>query len=767
MPSPGVRSAARPAITLPVVVGVFALVSVAATATVCMRTVAGAGPGDTAVNLLDDVALLFALGACVFATHQSTGDTRRMWLYLSIGVGLWTLGEAVFDVRLLVLGLEPVQPVSDALYMSFYGFMVAGLWVRDRRLRGSGFDPRLLDSVVIALAIAVIAYGLVYDNATGPEAEAIGAVGRVVYPLLDGVLIWAVAYQLYSRSVIWDVTRTLLAGAVLALFAAGLVFTLIGRLESGIAVSLAMTLIGFAALASSDVRPVRERTSRPGVTHAPEVILFLAFAGVAVIVFTHLYSANPTLVALAGLAMAAMVMRLLMVLTQNERLLDASEQRASTDPLTGLANRQHFHHRLDAELARAGREGGRVALLLIDLDNFKSINDIAGHDAGDRVLVTVARLLSVSSREFDVACRIGGDELAVIAPEADARAALEIAERLCGVAEATSAGELNDLPPVSLSIGCSVFPDLASNAEDLLHTADEALYSVKQNGRGAAQLYSASAPGPMGAEWQLARMQTELAARDADFKAVFRHAIEAMAIFDDSAKLLLVNDAATEMFGRSREQMIGRRLSHFMRADGTTSFDEMLIELNEKGRLEGRTDVILGGEGDDDGRRARIEYSTSRFAPGRYLTILWDITEEEAAEAQLAENEQRFRAIFESSLDPIFVTDDDGVIQDANLAAAEMAKVPLGELIGSCVDQLVHPEDMEEVQAQVGELRDFQSRRGVFRTRDEAGLLRTFEYSAVADFMPGLHMTIVRDITRRAATHPVRKRSLARGRAIR
>lgn len=752
---------------MPVVVGVAALVSVAATATVCMRTVAGVAPGDVAVNLLDDVALLFALVACVFAAHNAAGDMRKMWLLFSIGVGLWTLGEVVFDVRLLVLHLDPVQPVSDALYMSLYPLMVAGLWVRDRKLRPSRFDPRLFDSVVIALAIAVIAYGLVYDNASGPEAEAIGAVGRVAYPLLDGVLIWAVAYQFYSRTVVWDATRSLLTAAVLSLFAAGLVFTLIGRVESGIAVSVAMTLIGFAALASGDVRPVREKTDRPRVTHVPEIVLFLAFSGVAVIVFQHLYSANPTLVALSGAAMAAMVVRLLMVLTQNEKLLESSEQRASTDPLTGLANRQHFHQRLDAELARASREGGRVALLVIDLDNFKAINDIAGHDAGDRVLVTVARLLAGSSREFDVACRIGGDEMAVIAPEADARAALDIAERLCRVTEATSVGELHDLPPVSLSIGCSVFPDLAADADELMHTADSALYAVKQNGRAAATLYSPNAPGPRGAEWQLARVQTELAARDADFKAVFRHAIEAMAIFDEGAKLLLVNDAATKMFGQSREQMIGRRLSHFMRTDRDADLGEMLAELNATGRMEGRTDVILGGNDHEEGRRARIEFSTSKFAPNRYLTILWDVTEEEAAEAALAENEQRFRAIFESSLDPIFVTDDEGVIRDANIAAAEMANLPLGKLIGSSVDQLVHPEDMSEVQRQVGELRDLQTRRGTFKTRDDDDVPRTFEYSAVADFVPGLHLTIVRDITRRFAAHPVRKRALARGRALR
>lgn len=759
------RGVIRQAINMHLVVGIAALVSVAATATVCMRAVAGVSPDDPTVNLLDNVALIFALAACLYAAGQAAGDMRKMWVLFSMGVGFWTLGEVVFDVRLMVLDRNPVNSLSDALYMLFYPLIIAGLWVRDRRLRPAGFDPRLIDSAAIALATAVVAYGLIYDSGSG--AEAIGAVGRVAYPLLDGVLIWAVAYQFYTRRVIWDASRTMLIGAVFSLFAAGLIFTLVGRLESGIAVSVAMTLIGFAALAAGDVQPVREGTDRPKSTHAPEVVLFLAFAGVSAVVFEHLYSVNPAMVVLSGAAMGVMVLRLLTVLTQNEKLLDDSEQRASTDPLTGLANRQHFHERLDAELARASRESGRVSLLLIDLDNFKAINDIAGHGAGDEVLVVLAQLVEQSSREFDVACRIGGDEMAVIAPEADAIAALEIAGRLCKAAEAASADQLRDYPPVTLSIGCSVFPDLAADAETLVHTADEALYRVKQNGRAAAGLYSQSAPDADGAERQLARVQTELAARDADFKAVFRHAVEAMAIFDEGAKLLLVNDAATEMFGQSREKMIGRRLSHFMRADGPADFEHMLVELSETGRLEGRTDVILGTDEGKEGHPARIEYATSRFAPNRYLAILWDVTEEEAAEALLTENEQRFRAIFESSLDAIFVTDDLGVIRDANLAAADMAQLPLDELIGSGVDQLVRPEDTDELNVQVLELRDLQTRRGTFKTRDDDGVLRTYEYSAVAEFVPGLHLTIVRDITKRAVPTPARKRVLARGRAFR
>ena len=106
------------------------------------------------------------------------------------------------------------------------------------------------------------------------------------------------------------------------------------------------------------------------------------------------------------------------------------EHLAQTDSLTGLYNHRYFHERLRAELTRASRFRDSIAVLMLDLDDFKRVNDIHGHSAGDQLLVHVARVTKETVRASDIACRIGGEEFAVIMPSCDAAAALGLAARL-------------------------------------------------------------------------------------------------------------------------------------------------------------------------------------------------------------------------------------------------------------------------------------------------------------------------------------------------
>ena len=158
-------------------------------------------------------------------------------------------------------------------------------------------------------------------------------------------------------------------------------------------------------------------------------------------------------------------------------------ERAEHDRLTGLLNRQAFDHELAAEIARHDRYGRPFALLLLDLDHFKAINDKYGHPTGDAVLATVGQTITKTLREVDTAARYGGEEFAVILPETDLRVAEEIAERvriaIAGTPANTSSGRLN----VTVSIGVSSVPERATNADALIKTADTALYESKRAGR--------------------------------------------------------------------------------------------------------------------------------------------------------------------------------------------------------------------------------------------------------------------------------------------
>ena len=162
---------------------------------------------------------------------------------------------------------------------------------------------------------------------------------------------------------------------------------------------------------------------------------------------------------------------------------------AMTDGLTGLLNHRAFYSRLGAERQRAARHSRSLALVLFDLDAFKSLNDAHGHPVGDRALRLVARSLTEQARAGDALARLGGDEFAVIAPETDAAAALRLGERLR--AAATDALASAGLPS-TLSAGIADLT-VATTVDELVRCADDALYHAKRRGRNHTARYTRAA----------------------------------------------------------------------------------------------------------------------------------------------------------------------------------------------------------------------------------------------------------------------------------
>jgi diguanylate cyclase (GGDEF)-like protein len=160
------------------------------------------------------------------------------------------------------------------------------------------------------------------------------------------------------------------------------------------------------------------------------------------------------------------------------------ESQANTDPLTGLGNLRHLQRQISQMLEVHKRYGHVFAVLLMDIDGLKRINDAHGHRAGDRVLMQVAMALRRSIRTVDVAARLGGDEFCVLAPEQDAGAATTLAERLAAAVSREAAAP--DDPPVGLSIGVVSCPQHGDDAETLIDNADRAMYRAKAAGDSVA-----------------------------------------------------------------------------------------------------------------------------------------------------------------------------------------------------------------------------------------------------------------------------------------
>jgi diguanylate cyclase (GGDEF)-like protein len=188
------------------------------------------------------------------------------------------------------------------------------------------------------------------------------------------------------------------------------------------------------------------------------------------------------------------------VAIQNARLYEL----ANVDGLTGLYVRRYFDSRLREELLRAARFGGGFALLLVDLDDFKRLNDTFGHPVGDRVLRETAQLVRRRMRGIDIAARYGGEELAIILPRTGLVDAHGVAERIrADLAEHRVALAGGQVVRVTASIGVAAFPESGpGEAADVIARADEALYRAKRSGKNRVELHWAELEGPRPQEEQ-------------------------------------------------------------------------------------------------------------------------------------------------------------------------------------------------------------------------------------------------------------------------
>lgn len=179
-------------------------------------------------------------------------------------------------------------------------------------------------------------------------------------------------------------------------------------------------------------------------------------------------------------------------ITQRKQLELELERRAQTDALTGLSNRRHFYELAEMELSRSRRYSVPMAVLMLDLDNFKLINDTHGHHAGDEVLQSFSQTCLRTLREIDIIARIGGEEFVVLMPETSSEQAFEAAERLrVALEESEVVMERGESLHFTVSIGVTCLCAADQNIDEVLKRADEAMYQAKHDGRNAVRMVAA------------------------------------------------------------------------------------------------------------------------------------------------------------------------------------------------------------------------------------------------------------------------------------
>ncbi len=178
-------------------------------------------------------------------------------------------------------------------------------------------------------------------------------------------------------------------------------------------------------------------------------------------------------------------------ISERKKAAEQLEYLAHHDPLTGLANRSLLRERISAAIALAEKSGESLALLLLDLDRFKAVNDLHGHPIGDQVLVRVAARLRAAARGAEIIARLGGDEFVILLTAeagAEAARAAEVAQRV--IASLTEPFEVGaSFLQINTSIGVSLYPQHGADADELLKNADTALYSAKRAGRGTQRMF--------------------------------------------------------------------------------------------------------------------------------------------------------------------------------------------------------------------------------------------------------------------------------------
>jgi len=175
----------------------------------------------------------------------------------------------------------------------------------------------------------------------------------------------------------------------------------------------------------------------------------------------------------------------------NIKLFEKIQRQATTDGLTGLVNHKTFYEILEKELWRSRRYGGRISLIMIDIDNLKSINDAYGHRAGDKAIRKISKRIKECIRQIDTAARYGGDEFAVILLNTSLDDAIIVAQRMVDAVASSQATWQKEQIPLSISVGLGQY-DPDTTPEDITSRSDQALYMAKQAGKNTVRIFESA-----------------------------------------------------------------------------------------------------------------------------------------------------------------------------------------------------------------------------------------------------------------------------------
>jgi two-component system cell cycle response regulator len=447
----------------------------------------GAGvPARVVVYCLTSIS---AAAVVLLVVVRSRPRLPKAWLLLGLSQVIYSAADCTFYVQHYLLGVHTFPSVPDLFYLGRYPLVVVALVLLIRR-RTPGRD---LASLLDASVLAVVAGMLSWLYLIGPRARLdqplLSVITLVAYPVMD-LAVLAVALRLFLGGGRRPASFNLLAASLLAILTADTIYALqqIGGTYQAGNVLDAIWLSGNLALGAAALHPTRSRLGEPSPVHdrvlGPVRIAALCAAALVAPVTLLTQWATGSLRDVPVIAAACAVLFVLTI-ARLAGLVADQRRLAITDGLTGLHTRRFFEAQLPIEAERARRAGGSLAVFIIDVDRFKSINDRYGHPAGDRALIEIARRLRGASRAGDVLSRYGGEEFALLVPEAGPTELAGIAQRLRdSVASSPIAVTEANWLGSTVSVGAACYPQHGGDPTDVIAAADRALYAAKSTGQG-------------------------------------------------------------------------------------------------------------------------------------------------------------------------------------------------------------------------------------------------------------------------------------------
>ena len=469
--------------------------------------------GGLVFNLIGGLSV----AALILGARRNALASRLPWYLLAVGQGLFVTSDVLASNYERLFGTAmPFPSLADAFHLAFYPFLVAGMLLLIRERHEHRDRGGLIDATIVTLALATLLW--VYLIAPFVDDDALSLLTRltsIAYPAMD-ILVLGVVARVAAGSHRREPAFVFLLSAAVVLLLSDAIHgykLLEGGYETGGVVdtgwAIFYTLLGTAAL-----HPSMRLLSTPGpeadghLTRARLALLTCASLTVPLVIVVREALSEPldlyVLVGASGVMFALVLLRMVGIVHRNEELAVQMvtlteesaraqlEHQAFHDTLTGLPNRALFRNRVEHALAGQRRDRLPVAVLFLDVDDFKNVNDGLGHAAGDIVLREVGRRLEDCMRPVDTAARLGGDEFAILIRDTESELhAIEIAHRVMDRLEASIALEGRDVA-IATSVGIAFSGQgmvTGADADELLRNADAAMYMAKENGKGHYQVF--------------------------------------------------------------------------------------------------------------------------------------------------------------------------------------------------------------------------------------------------------------------------------------